>query len=65
MALLATVGLAGAASGAADVFAAVAAWGWLPLANLLLLALVTLSYWSWLASWWARRYARMAANHSG
>jgi anti-sigma factor RsiW len=63
--LLVRAGLAAAAGGATDVFGVVAAWGWLPLVNLALLALVTLAYWSWLASWWARRCARTAVNGSG
>lgn len=57
-------GWSGAWQTARSLFARGGPLGWAVLVNLALTALIGLLYWSWLASWWARRQHRIRTSEA-
>ena len=57
---LSQASLAGVVQMLIDVARSGGAFAWLPLLYVVLTAVIGLLYWSWLASWWARRRHRQA-----
>jgi predicted anti-sigma-YlaC factor YlaD len=63
---LSQASLAGALGAMAELIQAGGALAWLPAVYLTLLVVIGLLYWSWLATWWARRrHQQLTASDNG
>ena len=65
LASLSQASLASAAGAMVELIQAGGALAWLPVLYLSLLVVIGLLYWSWLATWWARRrHQQLTASHN-